>query len=121
MTADHDRSPSGAGGAAGAVAVSADGTEIAYERSGSGPAVVLVASAPADRSDTVKLAALLAEHFTVVDYDRRGRGPAVMPTPTPSTVRSRTSPLWSTRSALRRTPHGSGLTLTLREARQWGP
>lgn len=74
MTADHDRSPSGAGGAAGAVAVSADGTEIAYERSGSGPAVVLVASAPADRSDTVKLAALLTEHFTVVDYDRRGRG-----------------------------------------------
>lgn len=54
--------------------VSADGTEIAYERSGSGPAVVLVASALADRSDTAKLAALLAEDFTVVNYDRRGRG-----------------------------------------------
>ncbi|MDT0269071.1 alpha/beta hydrolase [Streptomyces sp. DSM 44915] len=54
--------------------VSADGTEIAFERSGSGPAVVLVASALADRSDTAKLAGLLAEHFTVINYDRRGRG-----------------------------------------------
>jgi pimeloyl-ACP methyl ester carboxylesterase len=53
---------------------SADGTEIAFEQSGSGPAVVLVASALADRSDTTKLAALLAQHFTVINYDRRGRG-----------------------------------------------
>ncbi|OEJ55287.1 alpha/beta fold hydrolase [Streptomyces agglomeratus] len=59
---------------AGARVVSADGTEIAFEQSGSGPAVVLVASALADRSDTTKLAALLAQHFTVVNYDRRGRG-----------------------------------------------
>ncbi|TXS12271.1 MULTISPECIES: alpha/beta fold hydrolase [Streptomyces] len=54
--------------------VSADGTEIVFERSGSGPAVVLVASALADRSDTAELAALLAEDFTVINYDRRGRG-----------------------------------------------
>ncbi|TXS00629.1 alpha/beta hydrolase [Streptomyces sp. adm13(2018)] len=54
--------------------VSADGTEIAFEQSGSGPAVVLVASALADRSDTTRLAGLLAEHFTVINYDRRGRG-----------------------------------------------
>ncbi|MFE6975227.1 alpha/beta fold hydrolase [Streptomyces sp. NPDC057682] len=62
--------------AAGAEArvVSADGTEIAFEQSGSGPAVVLIASALADRSDTTKLAALLAQHFTVINYDRRGRG-----------------------------------------------
>ncbi|MFF5338379.1 alpha/beta fold hydrolase [Streptomyces sp. NPDC013181] len=53
---------------------SADGTEIAFEQSGHGPAVVLVASALADRSDTAKLAALLAQHFTVINYDRRGRG-----------------------------------------------
>ncbi|MEW2064430.1 alpha/beta hydrolase [Streptomyces sp. NPDC007002] len=52
----------------------ADGTEIAFEQSGSGPAVVLVASALADRSDTARLAALLARHFTVINYDRRGRG-----------------------------------------------
>lgn len=74
MAAEHVRSQTGADGGGTAVVVSADGTEIAYERSGSGPAVVLVASALADRSDTVKLAALLAEHFTVVNYDRRGRG-----------------------------------------------
>jgi pimeloyl-ACP methyl ester carboxylesterase len=54
--------------------VSADGTDIAFEQSGSGPAVILVASALADRSDTAKLACLLAEHFTVINYDRRGRG-----------------------------------------------
>ncbi|MET9591851.1 alpha/beta hydrolase [Streptomyces sp. NPDC006516] len=54
--------------------VSADGTEIAFEQSGLGPPVVLVASALADRSDTTKLARLLAEHFTVINYDRRGRG-----------------------------------------------
>ncbi|MFC8461638.1 alpha/beta fold hydrolase [Streptomyces sp. NPDC057242] len=53
---------------------SADGTEIAFERSGRGPAVILVASALADRSDTTKFAALLAQHFTVINYDRRGRG-----------------------------------------------
>lgn len=53
---------------------SADGTEIAFEQSGRGPAVVLVASALADRSDTTKLAALLTQHFTVINYDRRGRG-----------------------------------------------
>ncbi|MFH8880538.1 alpha/beta fold hydrolase [Streptomyces californicus] len=76
MTADHSRTQTGgaAGGAATGVARSADGTEIAYQLSGSGPAVILVASALADRSDTEKLAALLADHFTVINYDRRGRG-----------------------------------------------
>ncbi|WP_326695953.1 alpha/beta fold hydrolase [Streptomyces sp. NBC_01754] len=54
--------------------VSGDGTVIAFEQSGSGPAVILVSSALADRSDTRKLAGLLAPHFTVVNYDRRGRG-----------------------------------------------
>jgi pimeloyl-ACP methyl ester carboxylesterase len=53
---------------------SKDGTDIAFDQSGTGPAVILVASALADRSDTVKLAALLAPHFTVINYDRRGRG-----------------------------------------------
>lgn len=57
-----------------ATVASKDGTTIAYERSGHGPTVVLVASALSDRSDTKRLAALLAEHYTVVNYDRRGRG-----------------------------------------------
>ncbi|WP_098008069.1 alpha/beta fold hydrolase [Streptomyces sp. sk226] len=76
MTADHSRTQAGGatGEAATGVARSADGTEIAYQLSGSGPAVILVASALADRSDTEKLAALLADHFTVINYDRRGRG-----------------------------------------------
>lgn len=54
--------------------ISKDGTTLAFDQSGQGPAVILVASALSDRSDTVKLAALLAEHFTVINYDRRGRG-----------------------------------------------
>ncbi|MFB4316118.1 alpha/beta fold hydrolase [Actinomadura sp. 21ATH] len=54
---------------------SADGTEIAFERLGSGPAVILVASALADRSDARRLARLLAAAGrTVINYDRRGRG-----------------------------------------------
>jgi len=54
--------------------MSADGTRIAYERSGSGPVIVLVAPALADRKDHRKLGALLAESHTVINYDRRGRG-----------------------------------------------
>jgi pimeloyl-ACP methyl ester carboxylesterase len=53
---------------------SADGTVIAAERSGGGPALVLVAPALATRSAFAPLAALLAPHFTVYAYDRRGRG-----------------------------------------------
>jgi hypothetical protein len=56
--------------------VSRDGTSIAYERSGSGPAVVLVDGALCSRAfgPMPKLAPLLAPHFTVLMYDRRGRG-----------------------------------------------
>ncbi len=53
---------------------SKDGTTIAFERTGNGPALILVASALADRSDAAKLATLLAPHFMVINYDRRGRG-----------------------------------------------
>jgi pimeloyl-ACP methyl ester carboxylesterase len=53
---------------------SKDGTVIAYEQTGSGPVVILVAAALADRSGTRRLANRLAEHFTVINYDRRGRG-----------------------------------------------
>lgn len=54
--------------------VSADGTSIAFERSGTGPVLVLVAQALSDRRDNRRLAALLSKSFTVVNYDRRGRG-----------------------------------------------
>src|SRR5512145_126649 len=53
---------------------SKDGTQIAYDQIGSGPVVILVDSALADRTLCVKLAGLLAQEFTVINYDRRGRG-----------------------------------------------
>lgn len=53
---------------------SADGTAIAYDRLGHGPAVVLVCGGSVDRMSNAPLAALLAEDYTVYNYDRRGRG-----------------------------------------------
>jgi pimeloyl-ACP methyl ester carboxylesterase len=54
--------------------LSADGTPIVFQQSGTGPVLVLVVGAFCDRSTTAQLAALLADSFTVVEYDRRGRG-----------------------------------------------
>ncbi|MEV4581759.1 alpha/beta fold hydrolase [Nonomuraea jabiensis] len=51
-----------------------DGTSIAFERLGVGPAIVLVGGAAVDRSANAQLARELAERFTVYNYDRRGRG-----------------------------------------------
>jgi pimeloyl-ACP methyl ester carboxylesterase len=53
---------------------SKDGTTISYEKSGKGPAVVLVGGVLGDRSQQDPLAALLAERFTVFNYDRRAHG-----------------------------------------------
>jgi pimeloyl-ACP methyl ester carboxylesterase len=53
---------------------SPDGTQIAYERSGSGPSVVVVSSALADHRDAKRLVRRLSERFTVFNFDRRGRG-----------------------------------------------
>jgi pimeloyl-ACP methyl ester carboxylesterase len=56
--------------------ISRDGTTIAYDKTGQGPAVILVAGAFSYRQypGSVQLADLLAKHFTVFNYDRRGRG-----------------------------------------------
>jgi pimeloyl-ACP methyl ester carboxylesterase len=54
--------------------ISKDGTPIAFDQSGQGPALILVAGATATRLDEAKLSAALAPHFTVFAYDRRGRG-----------------------------------------------
>ncbi|MFI6316366.1 alpha/beta fold hydrolase [Nonomuraea sp. NPDC050556] len=54
--------------------VSRDGTEIAYDRSGSGPAIIMMAAGPTDRWALAGIAELLAKDFTVFNYDRRGRG-----------------------------------------------
>jgi pimeloyl-ACP methyl ester carboxylesterase len=53
---------------------SRDGTRIAYDRWGKGPAVIIVNGALSDRSSNSELAQLLAAHLTVYSYDRRGRG-----------------------------------------------
>lgn len=53
---------------------SRDGTRIAFEKTGKGPALVIVTGALAERSAAAGLAQLLAPHFTVFSYDRRGRG-----------------------------------------------
>jgi pimeloyl-ACP methyl ester carboxylesterase len=55
---------------------SADGTTIAYESSGTGPAVILVDGAMCYRGSGPMrgFAAALEHHFTVYAYDRRGRG-----------------------------------------------
>ncbi len=57
-------------------AVSPDGTKIAYDRQGHGPAVILIDGAMCTRDAGAKpeLVRLLAQHFTVFSYDRRGRG-----------------------------------------------
>ncbi|MBO3101876.1 alpha/beta fold hydrolase [Cellulomonas fengjieae] len=54
--------------------ISADGTPIAYERTGDGPAVVLTTGAFNDHTTGAELAALLDEDHTAVTYDRRARG-----------------------------------------------
>jgi len=55
---------------------SKDGTSIAFDKQGHGPALILVDGAMGTRSGGTKpeIARLLAEHFTVYAYDRRGRG-----------------------------------------------
>jgi pimeloyl-ACP methyl ester carboxylesterase len=54
---------------------SRDGTTIAYDRHGQGPALILVDGAlTVHSSGSGELARLLAPHFTVYGFDRRGRG-----------------------------------------------
>lgn len=55
---------------------SADGTRIAYDRYGEGPALILVNGAMGYRKfkKFEQMATALSEHCTVINYDRRGRG-----------------------------------------------
>jgi hypothetical protein len=53
--------------------ISKDGTAIAYERQGTGPALILVGGGLDDGSENAALVPALAGHFTVYNYARRGR------------------------------------------------
>lgn len=56
---------------------SKDGTKIAFDKIGSGPAIIIVNGAMQYRATDptlAELARLLAKNFTVYHYDRRGRG-----------------------------------------------
>lgn len=52
---------------------SSDGTAIAFDRAGAGPALIFVGGGLSSRLAAGPLAALLAPHFSVFSYDRRGR------------------------------------------------
>jgi alpha/beta hydrolase family protein len=54
--------------------MSKDGTSIAYQRAGTGPAVILVGGGLDDGSENAALVPELARRFTVFNYARRGRG-----------------------------------------------
>lgn len=57
--------------------ISSDGTQIAFDRIGDGPAIIMVDGANAYRAINpvgAQVAAMLSPRFTVFTYDRRGRG-----------------------------------------------
>jgi uncharacterized protein YndB with AHSA1/START domain/pimeloyl-ACP methyl ester carboxylesterase len=60
---------------------SADGTTIAYERTGSGPAIIVVSNVAEDHTAVAGLVKALAKDFTVISFDRRGRGASGDPQP----------------------------------------
>ena len=51
-----------------------DGTSIAFRKSGSGPALLLVHGTTADHRRWLPIAPRFVKHFTVYAMDRRGRG-----------------------------------------------
>ena len=56
---------------------SRDGAEISYDKSGSGPVLIVIAGASNFRTTSptfAELARTLSDQFTVINYDRRGRG-----------------------------------------------
>jgi pimeloyl-ACP methyl ester carboxylesterase len=54
--------------------ISKDGTRIAYQRSGTGPTLILVHGSATDHTRWTPVLPYLEPHFTVISMDRRGRG-----------------------------------------------
>ena len=54
--------------------ISKDGTKIAYDKTGQGPALIIVAGAFQDRMAMAAYVESLSKQFTVYNYDQRGRG-----------------------------------------------
>jgi pimeloyl-ACP methyl ester carboxylesterase len=105
---------------------SADGTRIAYECRGSGPALVLVDGALCQRSmgPSLGVAEQLAGRFTVYAYDRRGRGESG-PGGTPYSIGREVEDLLAVIEAAGGRAHvvgfSSGAALALEAARQGAP
>ena len=97
---------------------SADGTPIAYERSGSGPALVVSTGAFCDRLSSAPLAEHLRDRYTAYRFDRRGRGDSG-DTP-PWSVAREVEDLAAVVAATGETPlvygHSSGAALALEAA-----
>jgi pimeloyl-ACP methyl ester carboxylesterase len=102
---------------------SADGTTIAFDRTGSGPGLVLATGAFCDRQTTRSLTKLIATDFTVYEYDRRGRG-ASGDTP-PYAIEREVEDLAAVAGAAGSTPfvfgHSSGAVIALQAAARGVP
>jgi pimeloyl-ACP methyl ester carboxylesterase len=82
---------------------SEDGTSIAYDRRGRGPAVILVGGGLDDGSENAPLIPGLAEHFTVYNFARRGRGGSLAGSSEEDVAGARNSPFWSGGEAIAHT------------------
>jgi uncharacterized protein YndB with AHSA1/START domain/pimeloyl-ACP methyl ester carboxylesterase len=60
---------------------SADGTAIAYKKTGAGPAIIVVSNVAEDHTGVAGVAEALSKDFTVISFDRRGRGASGDPQP----------------------------------------
>lgn len=105
---------------------SADGTTIAYEVSGAGPALVLVDGAMCQRAlgPARGLATALEDSFTVFVYDRRGRGESgagASPYAVDREVEDLVAVLGATAGPAAVFSASSGATLALEAARRGAP
>jgi pimeloyl-ACP methyl ester carboxylesterase len=101
---------------------SADGTVIAYDRTGDGPALIAVTGAFCDRGSFVPPDSLTAA-FTVYTYDRRGRGDSgdTQPYSPDREVEDLTAVIGAAGGSAFCFGHSSGAALVLRAAAQGAP